>query len=247
MKSLASHSPNTANSLTALTNRAATLLSFKSFNPKKHSPRILHAILNDGNPPPFELFEACGADRVRVEVFIHRCYAENFDAHVDAFMPHLFGLRDARGVICGAFGLRTASRRLFLEQYLQSPIETAIAFRSGHAVERHSIVEIGHFSGAFAGAAREMIRLLTQRLRDENYAWVTFTGTTVLRNAFSRMGLPLLDIAPADVECLPADARNCWGNYYEHAPRVMAGEICTGYEALAQTPSLSTEVVDRCA
>ena len=166
-------------------------------------------------------------------------------------MPHLFGLRDDKDHICAAFGLRTASRRLFLEQYLDVSIETAIATRTKQSIERETIVEIGHFFGSFAGAAREMIRLLTMRLRNENYAWVTFTGTSALRNAFARMGLGLIDIASADVNRLPVDARAHWGSYYDYAPRVMAGEINTGYAALTKAPlhpvMPSAHMADDCA
>lgn len=247
MKSANSHALHPANSLTTLTNRAATLLALSAFSAGKHSPRPAHSTSNDGALPSFQLFEADSSNRADIEEFIRRCYAENFNAQVDAFMPRLFGLRDSDGAICGAFGMRTAARRLFLEQYLQTDIEAALAHHCGRAIDRHSIVEVGHFSGSFPGAAREMIRQLTLHLRNENYAWVTFTGTSALRNAFGRMGLNLIDIAPADIDRLPADARSCWGNYYDHAPRVMAGEVCTGYEKIIQMQSLPGEKAERCA
>ena len=181
----------------------------------------------------YTLFEAAAHERAPLEHFIRENYARNFGARIDAFMPHLFGLRDSAGTLCGAFGLRTTSGKLFLEQYLHGAIETEIGARCGHAVARAGIVEIGHFCGAFAGAARAMIYLLTLHLRAENFTWVSFTGTRALRNAFARMGLPLLDIAPADCRHLSAADRAGWGSYYAHAPHVMAGAIADGYSALA--------------
>ncbi len=194
-----------------------------------------------------ELFEADNRERHRLETFIRDNYAKNFGAHIDAFMPRLFGLRARDGNLCGAFGLRTTSRKLFLEQYLQGAIEAEIGARCGRSVERSGIVEIGHFSGALPGAARAMIHLLTQHLRAENFTWVSFTGTRALRNAFARMGLPLLDIAPADSACLPVAARAHWGTYYAHAPRVMAGEIRSGYATLSNAHSAPGESMERCA
>jgi hypothetical protein len=175
--------------------------------------------------PPVELREHIGAGRDEVESFIRERFASSFHAQVDAFMPRLFSLRNQADEICVAFGLRSATRSLFLEQYLDLPIECEIAVRCGHAVQRHSIVEVGQFCGTHSGVARSMISLLTQHLHGENFEWVAFTGTAPLRNTFSRMGLSPIDIRAADAARLPAAERAAWGSYYENAPRVLAGRV----------------------
>lgn len=185
--------------------------------------------------PAFELIEHTGADRGRVEQFISQCFSASFGSRVDSFMPRLFSLRNPQGEICGAFGLRSANRKLFLEQYLDLPIDKAIAAHLGSAVDRQGIVEVGHFSSNFPGAVRAMICLLTERLHREGYAWVTFTGTASLRNAFGRMGLAPIDIQAAEIDRLPADERAAWGSYYEHAPRVLVGNVTEGYAALVNS------------
>jgi hypothetical protein len=182
--------------------------------------------------PAFKLFEHVGADRASAETFISQCFADNFGSRVEAFMPRLFSMRNRNGDICGAFGLRSANRNLFLEQYLDTPIEKTIAARVGSKVERQVIVEVGHFSGTFPGAVRAMIALLTERLHREGFEWVVFTGTTGLRNAFCRLGLCPLDIQAATADRLPEDARAAWGSYYDHAPRVLVGNIQEGYRAM---------------
>jgi hypothetical protein len=190
-----------------------------------------------GEPPlaAYELHEHTCAERAAVEEFISRRFFETFGSRVEAFMPRLFSLRDRNGRICGAFGLRSAQRRLFLEQYLDSSIEGAIAERTGLKAERRNIVEIGHFSGSFPGAMRIMIHLLTEFLYREGFHWVAFTGTTGLRNSFVRLGLPLIDIQAAERERLPLEERAAWGSYYDHAPRVVVGKIRVGHDAFAQT------------
>ena len=182
--------------------------------------------------PDFELFEHVGADRAAAEAFISQRFAESFGSRIEAFMPRLFSVRNRAGDICGAFGLRSASRNLFLEQYLDTPIEKTIAARAGGVVERRTIVEVGHFSGAFPGAVRAMIGLLTEHLHREGFEWVVFTGTTGLRNAFCRLGLCPLDIQAATIDRIPAEARAAWGTYYDHAPRVLVGNIQEGYRAM---------------
>jgi hypothetical protein len=187
--------------------------------------------------PAFELFEHVGADRTTAETFISQCFADSFGSRVEAFMPRLFSMRSRDGIVCGAFGLRSAHRNLFLEQYLDAPIEKTIAARFGSAVERRTIVEVGHFSGTFPGAVRAMIGLLTERLHREGFEWVVFTGTTGLRNAFCRLGLCPVDIQAATADRLPADARAAWGSYYDHAPRVLVGSVQEGYRAMHLPPS----------
>jgi hypothetical protein len=213
-----------------------SLLSFL-FPRKINSLRRVHGKA-DGSLA-YELVEHAGPDRILAERFISQRFAESFGSRVEKFMPRLFSLRNAHGEICGAFGLRSANRKLFLEQYLDQPIEKAIAARIGSAVARQCIVEVGHFSGTFPGAVRAMICLLTERLYCEGFAWVTFTGTASLRNAFGRMGLAPLDIQAAAAERLPADERAAWGSYYEHAPHVLVGNIREGYGALVKHAELA--------
>jgi len=184
--------------------------------------------------PPVELREHTGAERAEVETFIRERFASSFHAQVDAFMPRLFSLRNQADEICVAFGLRSATCSLFLEQYLDLPIEREIAARWGHAVQRRSIVEVGQFCGTHSGVARSMIGLLTQHLHGEDFEWVAFTGTAPLRNAFSRMGLSPIDIRAADAARLPAAERAGWGSYYENAPRVLAGHVGQGFHAVIQ-------------
>jgi hypothetical protein len=190
------------------------------------------AVSRTASDPAFRLVEHVGADRATAETFISQCFADNFGSRVEAFMPRLFSMRNRDGDICGAFGLRSANRNLFLEQYLDTPIEQTIALRVGSKIERRAIVEVGHFSGTFPGAVRAMIGLLTERLHQEGFEWVVFTGTTGLRNAFCRLGLCPLDIQAATADRLPAEARAAWGSYYDYAPRVLVGNIQEGYQAM---------------
>jgi hypothetical protein len=180
----------------------------------------------------YTLIEHDCAARADVEKFIGRCFAERFGAQVDAFMPRLFTLRRGDGSICGAFGLRSAQRRLFIEHYLDKPIEQAIAVSAKTPVERRGIVEVGHFCGVSAGTMRALILLLIERLHREGFEWVAFTGTHQLRNSFHRMGLFPLDLGAARIEAIPTESRAAWGNYYEHSPHVLAGRIRDGFAAL---------------
>ena len=193
-------------------------------------------------PEPYVLVEHGCQTRRTAERFIAQRFAEAFDAQIDAFMPRLFTVERPDGFVGGAFGLRSTRHRLFVEHYLDVSIEQAIAMRTGALVDRRSIVEIGHFSGAAPGAMRALILLLIERLHREGFAWVAFTGTTQLRNAFRRMGLFPIDIAAATAESIPAESLPAWGRYYDNAPRVLVGRICDGLPAL--TKALEADVAN---
>jgi hypothetical protein len=196
------------------------------------------------SPPLFQLSESVGTERAIAERFISQRFAESFGSRVEGFMPRLFTLRNQEGEICGAFGLRSANQRLFLEQYLDVPIEKIITALTGNVVVRRAVIEVGHFAGTFPGAVRTMIELLTERLHREDFSWVAFTGTSSLRNAFCRLGLSPLDIQIAKADRLPVPQRAAWGNYYDHAPRVLVGNIREGYQAIrskSPNPRLAKE------
>jgi hypothetical protein len=189
--------------------------------------------------PLFHLVEHEEDDRPIAEQFIAARFDRSFDATIETFMPRLFTMRDARGAIRGAFGLRSTSCRLFVEQYLPVPIETALALIGHVGVARRSIVEVGHFSGTFPGAMRAMIMLLAVHLQDEGFEWVVFSGTQDLRNAFARIDLHPACLQPARIESLAADRRAAWGHYYDHAPQVMAGRIRDGVRVLGRLRALT--------
>jgi len=230
--------PNTLLPAIEIRSSIQSLFAFL-FPREKSRPASSPAGKKNSSSLVFELIEHVGPDRALAEKFISQRFAESFGSRVESFMPRLFSLRNEHGDICGAFGLRSANRKLFLEQYLDQPIEKAIGSRLGSAVERQCIVEVGHFSGTFPGAVRAMICLLTEQLYREGFTWVTFTGTASLRNAFSRMGLAPLDIQAAEAARLPADERAAWGSYYEHEPHVLVGNIKEGYGALVQRAELA--------
>jgi hypothetical protein len=183
----------------------------------------------------FELFEHVGADRALAEQFISQRFCESFGARVEAFMPRLYGMYDRDGKLRGALGLRSARHRLFVEHYLDQPIERAITRRTARAVDRASIIEVGHLSGTFPGAMRTLIWLLTDHLQREGFEWVAFTGTAGLRNAFRRNGLFPIDMQPATAGKLPPEARAAWGSYYEHSPHVFVGRIQEGVRQMLRS------------
>lgn len=174
-----------------------------------------------------------GLRRAETEAFIRAAYARAHGATVTRFMPELLALRDAEGNVLAACGLRVAAgSRLFLEAYLDAPVETVLEQRIGLSVPRAGIVEVGNLAVSGSGSARTLIRALTDCLHARGPDWVVFTAVPTLHNAFLRLGIAPLPLARAHAERLPEGERAAWGRYYEANPQVMAVSVHAAHEAL---------------
>lgn len=184
------------------------------------------------------LHECVGADRTRTEEVIRSRFRKSYGADLHTLMPRLFTMADPDGELICAFGLREAAKeRLYMEQYLDQPVERAIAELACRSVSRSQVIEVGNLA-SIPGNARSMIVTLTRYLYHADFHWVVFTGVIALRAAFSRLGLKPVILAAAEPSRLdPADLAK-WGGYFAAAPQVMAGDIRSGYRMLeATTPS----------
>jgi hypothetical protein len=181
--------------------------------------------------PKLEPVHRLHPDRSACEGFIAARFQRAHGARIGHYSPHLLGVRDALGRWRAASGYTPADgRRLFLEQYLDAPVEEVLARHRGRAIERDGIVEVGNLAASSTGMARALIPLLARHLERLGYEWVVFTATRELRNTFARLDLHPVALAPAD----PARLRERdvdWGRYYDNDPVVMAGRIRHGVRA----------------
>lgn len=208
---------------------------------------LLSTLCRDARDAPFhaqlaELFklgECSQQNRAEVEAFIRSTFASAYGADVQSFMPRLLAIRSRQDELLAAFGVRSAEKgKLFLENYLDQPIEQVIADKSGSLPQRNRIAEIGNLAAIYPGAVRWMIVALTVMLYEEGYEWVVFTGTAALRNGFNNLGLHPVEICPAQVERLAPEERARWGTYYDNKPIVMIGNIREGFRAMRSNDHL---------
>ncbi|MEZ5458515.1 MAG: thermostable hemolysin [Steroidobacteraceae bacterium] len=183
----------------------------------------------------FEAHQPGDSGRGPLEAFVAQRFAEVHGAQVGSFLPNLLAMRDPQGALRCALGYRGAgAEALYLEQYLDLPVEQAISAalaRRGDAavgsVERGSIVEVGNLAGRGCRAALHMVARLPRFLMSHGYRWVTFTATERVRAVLASFEAPLLDLGPAHPDRL-RDGSAEWGSYYRCAPRVMAGWLPHG-------------------
>lgn len=173
--------------------------------------------------------------RAAAEAFVQRRFKAAFGAHVSHFCPTLLASCADRHLSAVAGYKAAATGPLFLEYYLDQPVEAVLSAAFGTAVERRGVVEIGNFAATTPGAARLIIRRVTAHLYRQGYAWAVFTATRELANAFHRMRLAPQFLADADPRRLPGGAAD-WGSYYDHRPAVFGGSIAGGFYALARAP-----------
>ncbi len=163
------------------------------------------------------------SERAELEAYVGDAFVKKHEARVASFMPTLLSFRDPSGALRGVVGLRGADDApLYLEQYLDQPIEAAIAAATGRAPERRHVVEVGNLAGANCLTAVRMVALLPEYLLAQDYRWIVFTATSAVREILLGFGAPLVELAPADGSRV-ARGTDEWGRYYDTDPRVFAG------------------------
>ncbi len=186
------------------------------------------------------------------QVFIQQIYEYIHHAKLSYFMPILFSgfsnmpsyagwLADddhslpALSPTSVAIGLKPIDKaKVFLEQYLQAPIQVEISRVAHEPVSRQRIFEIGNLASGCAGTARLMVAFLvfylstpvidpvTQRTQSKA-DWVVCTGTNAVRHILVSMGISSHVVAKATADALDNPEQiSAWGSYYEHNPLVLA-------------------------
>lgn len=188
------------------------------------SPRI-------AGPLQFAAYPAAHPQRFELEQFVRTGFARAYDARIHSFMPILFGLRDANNALVAAAGCRPAAEQaLFLEQYLDAPVEQLLQTKLDAELTRADIVEVGNLVGETAGATRVLIGAMGRWLGAMNYQAVVCNVTNTVANAFRKHGIPLAALVAAEKSRLGAAAAD-WGRYYDQPCTVMAARIPTDFRS----------------
>ena len=168
-----------------------------------------------------------------IQRLIEQRYGEVHGATPSIAYPHFCAV-DSGGDIgpSAALGFRlAAAERLFLEDYLDAPIELVLEEALGTPLARDRIVEIGAHA---SNRSRATLALWARTARELNgMADVAVAVLTApLRAMFERLGVAIHDLGDADPARLP-NAGQEWGRYYELRPRVCAGLIAPALPKLA--------------
>jgi hypothetical protein len=175
--------------------------------------------------PKLVMYQHDDVARAEVESFIQNIYQTRYGARVRSFTPTLLGLKDPQGQLIAAVGYRYADTdALFLERYVDTPVEQVLSRHVGVALPRSGLVEVAHLVALKPGQGRRMMRELGALLQSNGVDWVVSTVTRELRHLFERMGIASKALGVADPARLGPDVKD-WGSYYEHDPVVLAVQL----------------------
>ncbi len=196
--------------------------------------RMLSALR--AKPSTVSIVPAFSKDREAVEHFITDIYAKAYGAHICVHYPVLMSVRDEAGQILAATGFRLASDEpLFLEQYLNAPVQEVLK------TPRAQIVEIGNLASDGGGASLYLFAALAAYLNYKGFRQAVVTSTDFLQRRFRQIGLQPKLHAKADPALLLSDGEN-WGTYYDTQPHVISGSVSEGYKRLQK--QLGAEYTD---
>jgi hypothetical protein len=159
-------------------------------------------------------------------------YRKHFKCELKSLAPTTVSLMAGNDLVA-ATGYRDASQEsLYLEQYLDLPIEQLISNHTKQPVDRSQIVEIGGFALGSSEYVLPFMFQLAPMFDELGYQWATCTVTRTIKRYLDKLGVESIYFAKAD----PArviGAEDSWGSYYDHQPVVLAGNIQAVVEKLA--------------
>jgi hypothetical protein len=174
--------------------------------------------------PSIGLDSANSAGRRALEACIADKFARQYGAKIEQFFPFLLSL-NVVGQLGAAAGLRLARQSdLFLEQYLDVPVEQAVSKVFRTPVDRAQIVEIGNLASAAPGSAALLFGLLPAILHEAGIRWVVCTATPQVQAMLEKLKFPSQTICAADPEVL-GNKKTDWGSYYSNCPDVIVGDV----------------------
>lgn len=165
------------------------------------------------------------AGRPDIESFIDRIYRRCYGAEIQAHYATILSVHGEDNTILGALGFRFARQgRLFLEQYLDAPVEEVLCNAYNEPVDRNTVTEVGNLASLGGGASIFLFTALNAYLEQLEMKFSVITGTTPLRRYFGALGFTVQDLARADQSRLSGNGAS-WGRYYDKDPRVIAGNV----------------------
>jgi hypothetical protein len=179
----------------------------------------------------FILANASASKRAELEQFVQSGFASVYDARVSEFMPYLLAVEAPE--LKAVLGLRSAAQPLFIEQYLDCPIEDY--FDKQLPISRNEILEIGHLVSHSREHTTRLFMVTAISAIDSGFCFLVFSATDTVAKLLSGYGLALHHLKKVDGGRL-GDKQRSWGSYYQTAPQVMALKLSYVTKLCEQNP-----------
>jgi len=192
--------------------------------------------------PAFSLNHPYSPQRPALEAYIGQQFESTYGATITEFLPTLSSM-ECQGRISAVAGFRRAQENgLFIERYLDEPLEVTLSRLSQTSVSRSDIVEIGNLSATHRGATLLFFVVQIAMLHEAGVKWNVFAATNQVETIISKLNFVSLNLGPADPARLGDDASN-WGSYYDTQPTILATDITATMANLRQSPLTAAVLV----
>ncbi|MBL4681474.1 MAG: thermostable hemolysin [Pseudomonadales bacterium] len=159
-----------------------------------------------------------------VNKLISKAYAKHFQCDLRHFLPSSFSLVSSNEVVA-CTGFQSADHsELFLEQYLDKPIEQALSIAMDSSIERKDIVEIGGFAVTSSNHALSFMLQLAPAFQNLGFRYAVCTVTYPVRKYLKNLGLDTVFLGDATPDMVDT-SDNAWGSYYRLKPVILGGNI----------------------
>ncbi len=155
-----------------------------------------------------------------VEDYIYRSFKKKYSANVKYSFPYVLTLNYKKR-ICAAAGIRLAeSGPLFLERYLQYPVEqeTGMCFKT--AVRRESIVELSNIISVWRGNNKLLLMLLIDLLHKVNREWLLLLSNREVEDALKKINFTTIRLSDISAKILNGEKEQ-WGSYFNDNSRII--------------------------
>ena len=176
-----------------------------------------------------ELYSPLDKQRLEVQDYIAKQYKNIYQAEIQEFLPFLMSFQ-CKNLVSAAVGFKSAGNNpLFVEQYLDAPVETAMSELVQQDIERKSIIEIGNLAATWKGTSQLVLAILPIILERAGYKWAVFTATSQVDKLLKKIQINMTTLCEADVNRVNNEDA-IWGTYYnQSSPHVVFGSL-TGIE-----------------
>jgi hypothetical protein len=180
-------------------------------------------------------------ERNQLEQAIARKFQSTFGAQIMQFLPYLLRLKisDELGAVVGVRAARNDT--LFLEQYIDRPVEQIAAQAYATPIDRDQVVEIGNLAADLQGTSYVLFAVLATVLNQAGFRWVTCTATPQVEAMLTKMRFSYRTIGSADATRLDDDSAD-WGAYYDSRPSVIVGDLRDATRRIMSNPKTSALV-----
>ncbi len=161
------------------------------------------------------------AGRKVLERLICRVYKKVYNAEISFFHHYLLSIKNEG--LEGVIGFSPLNQPVFLEQYLELPLEKEISRLVMFDVSRASIAEVGNLAAIKGGSGVKLIIAMTECLLQKGFEYGSFTGTKQIFSFFNKFNYMPLVLTCAD----PGKVANIssWGSYYNYCPKVAVVDL----------------------